>query len=377
MSIGRGSGKVRRSGILAAAVVAALMLAVPLSVPTSDAELGELYSGYVYTVSDGATEAELDAFDHSTEFLLKEAVSRAAPVFSYFDGDIADTENASLGTSYGCTDGSASSMSDGWREGHYIKEREFVGFTLTLLFTQESKLTSLLLQSKLSQAANAIVSYFGTDYLSPGDRLTFSGDYSYRSIMALSEKYSCVSGDSYVETRSKEYYVYQTVFDVKATYTPVSGEERSVTFTCDGRDKVFFDYDHDFGKDVSELAEGDPYTVSLNEEEYEYEENPSVDVGGRNYSTVYEYSTDIPDGTAVFCTSGDLMTEPWAPSYTSTEHIEFDPTYDGFMDVYDDMKEDIDPKSSKALYIGIGVGAGVLVIVAAVAVFVVIRRRKR
>ncbi len=382
-SISRGKSPSPKHLIPAVVVVAATLMAVPLSVAYDSHAFTDGEIGYVVRANAGVTYEELTDSKLGTDsnytffaFLIFSSGGCFNTGFlspSNIERGIKQYEQGAAGK----VDGKSTTTLDA-----LILKTEGTKYTFDITSNSEMIVVESEMTDKYKAVIDAIKAYFGTSTLSPGDRLEISGDMQYiiankltRTLIERNDT-ECVIGSEEGQT-----YLLRE-FKQTITYTPNGGQAKSITYTAKETANQVFTNTYDYKKPLSEVVGGsDEVTITPEYETDVHDCSIRYHVDGQEYvidDAVFE-KTGTHEAIAGVSISENIKVSDSAiakiNSFADTEHLRYEKGYSAADSMFESVCSADDPADEKPnlLLMIAGIVAGVVVI--GVIAFFVIRRR--
>ena len=376
--------KTINKAMVAAILVAAVMLAVPLSIVIdSDAAYTEAEKGYSVKMTK-PTATELTAFgeteksvmfDGLGELNLNEIINNS--VF----GDMStatvtsDTFSNDFAAGESVASGSKTTISSSVFSAKNVK--------YTIPVTVAGKLTkaiTLETTEKEKAVIEAINAYF-EENVAVGDKIVITGDIYESEAMKTVNEYAAVGDDKC--TMSKGTMNTYAVSDTSITIELIkSGDEsgKQIKFVADGKGSVEMTAKYEYDKDYSELTPGYSGTIKTS-----YSVSTSGDayfkIDGTNYSLKEDYDPEgwempclaaIVDQSSIGISAELTLTIEGLPA--SSDNISVEKDYADAESAFNSVKSDATGGGSNMLLIIIAIVIAVIVI--GVIVFFIIKKKK-
>ena len=376
--------KTINKAMVAAILVAAVMLTVPLSIAIdSDAAYTEAEKGYSVKMTK-PTATELTAFGETEKSVMFDGLgelnlngiinysvfgtmSTATVTSDTFSNDFAAGESVASG--------SKTTISSSVFSAKNVK--------YTIPVTAAGKLTKAITldtTEKEKAVIEAINAYFGEN-VAVGDKIVITGDIYASEATKTVDEYAAVGNDNC--TMSKGTTNIYEVSDTSITIELIkSGDEsgKQIKYVADGKSSVEMTTKFEYDKDYSELTPGYPGTMKTS-----YSVSTSGDayfkIDGTNYSL--EEDSD-PEGWELPCLAAIVdqssivisaeLTTTIAALPASSDNISVEKDYADAESAFNSVKSDATGGGSNMLLIIIAIVIAVIVI--GVIVFFIIKKKK-
>jgi len=373
---GRASRAPSRSIIVISAVfVAAMMLALPMAASfDSEAEFTEADAGYTVDISDKASDSELSAVYKSKFTIVRGAIPDLFSDASWFwsAGGTATIE------SFHYLSGTGDKVEKHSTTLIQVQDVELNGFHLVLTSTKSASMLDFSSTDKEQAIADALAEHFGTDTISAGDKMEFSGNYREKTILKVEAGVVSVDDTHSVVDSMKMVAGSDVSYEITVKYTPNgSTESKSAVFSYDVKGSARANGTVAFETDVKDVKDGDATTVRTTADTTMERNKASAKIAGVTYDMSPEDASGHQDqeepSTADIITDSEEKPSTYVPSYGSSENVKVDKTYSAVESAYKDLEGDFtDNKGHTAFYIGLAVG---IVAIIGVVAFVLLRKR--
>ena len=368
------------SAILAVAMFFTLPLAVAVG---SDADYGTGEAGYTLEFSEKASEAELLKVDTSY-VQIAEIVGL----------EIASSAGLDLRDLY-ATEQSMKTLKSEVSKGEKVESGKATSVTSQSYDITDFKvvLTSdvatviiddMGASPKMTEAINAIKTFFGTDTFSPGDMITITADsVKYVGATEQNAEYGEKNDTQCLQTSQKNVDNEKIVTKATIAYKPLAGESKSITVDVDAKSIDETTYNYVYGKDLKDVNNYDSIKVkmkmvpkslsynlkiSVNDTDYKVDDILSETVEMESPSiAIVKDKTDIKVNTAL---------KTFCDNLKDSENVTTQVGYDKAESMYDSAANEVSSSGGGVNIVLIVVIVIVVIAVIGAIAFFIIKKKK-
>ena len=366
--------------IMAAIAVAAMMIAVPVSIAndSSAADIKDASGGLSFTASDKtiADMQKITSMDQVYRNILN-ALGFNTDDYKY---SFEDTGSNNLAIKFAITN---KIDSDGEAVMKFAREDSgYISFTATITSISPYRYEPFFQTEGLSaEDARAVTEYFGTP--SVGNKITVSGDFDIAEVMIMTEKYSRIDDDNFIATEANERTVGKASFNLKGSFEGKSFElDDGIDMDMTTKSTRTFN-----GVELKDVRDGTAYTETTVYPAMSMKED--FKLGDKTYTRSVESKEmeDTDSGTVdadsdIRTAESFVISEPTENNLKMmlgssgdiklADYGETTYTYDGANSVVDDIIGSDSKDSKLPLIIG---GVAAVVVIAGIVAFVILRNK--
>lgn len=377
---GRSSRIVALSAVLAVAMFLTVSFAVAVD---SDADYGTGDAGYTLEFTEKATSAELTKVDMSYEEIGSNIGTEIASVtgIDLTDLTVTDVSMESLNCEISRGEKVENGKSTGVSSQSYDVKKFSVTFTAYLTTTMFDDISA---SAKMTEAINAVKSYFGTDSFNSGDTVKITAEsVTYIGTIEQIAEYGDKNDTQCLQTSQENRYGEKLVTKATITFKPSGGTEKSITVDVDSRTDYKVNYTYEYGKDLKDVENMSMITIKMKYAPESFNYSLKVSVNGTDYKVDDIKMTDeemTSPAMAIVKEKSDIKLstglKTFCDNLKDSDNVKTGVGYDKAMSEYNSATGDISPSGGGSNIILIVVIVVVILAVIGGVAFFVIKKKK-